>query len=79
MGRRIAWICGGVALAVLALGSTGSAGTHRPDSTDAKTLVFAAEHGGGPDYCLNRILDVDCSDFWNAMFETPVIRGASSY
>ena len=76
MGRRIAWICGAVALAVLALGSTGSAGTQRPDSTDAKTLVFAAEHGGGPDYCLNRILDVDCSDFWNAMFETPVIRGA---
>jgi peptide/nickel transport system substrate-binding protein len=50
-----------------------------PDSAKAKsagTLVFGAEQGGGPDWCLNLILDVDCNAFWNVVFQTPVIRGA---
>ncbi|HMC96333.1 MAG TPA: peptide ABC transporter substrate-binding protein, partial [Flavobacteriales bacterium] len=50
-----------------------------PDSASAKsagTLVFGAEQGGGPDWCLNLILDVDCNAFWNVVFQTPVIRGA---
>jgi peptide/nickel transport system substrate-binding protein len=68
-----------VVLAALALAATGSARVNGPDSASAKkagTLVFGAEQGGGPDWCLNLILDVDCNAFWNVVFQTPVIRGA---
>ena len=47
-----------------------------PRPASAGTLVFGAEQGGGPDWCLNLILDVDCNAFWNVVFQTPVIRGA---
>jgi peptide/nickel transport system substrate-binding protein len=76
MHRRGLWAFAVAALAAVALTATGSARIGATGSSDAKTLVFAAEHGAGPDYCLNRILEVDCGDFWNGMFETPVIRGA---
>src|SRR5262245_7830000 len=79
MHRRRLWFVVGIALAALALAATGSARVSGPDSASAKsagTLVFGAEQGGGPDWCLNQILDVDCSAFWNVVFETPVIRGA---
>jgi peptide/nickel transport system substrate-binding protein len=67
------------ALATLALAGTGSARVSGPDAASAGkagTLVFGAEQGGGPDWCLNLILDVDCNAFWNVVFQTPVIRGA---
>src|SRR5438094_6655707 len=79
MHRRKLWLFAGVVLAALALAATGSARVSGPDSAKAKsagTLVFGAEQGGGPDWCLNLILDVDCNAFWNVMFQTPVIRGA---
>jgi peptide/nickel transport system substrate-binding protein len=79
MHRRKLWLLAGVVLAALALAATGSARVNGPDSASAKkagTLVFGAEQGGGPDWCLNLILDVDCSAFWNVVFQTPVIRGA---
>ena len=79
MHRRRLWLVAGVALAALAIAATGSARVSGPDSASAKkagTLVFGAEQGGGPDWCLNLILDVDCAAFWNVMFQTPVIRGA---
>src|SRR6266568_3674171 len=79
MHRRKLWLFAGVVLAALALAATGSARVSGPDSASAKsagTLVFGAEQGGGPDWCLNLILDVDCNAFWNVMFQTPVIRGA---
>jgi len=79
MHRRKLWLLAGVVLAALALAATGSARVNGPDSASAKkagTLVFGAEQGGGPDWCLNLILDVDCNAFWNVMFQTPVIRGA---
>jgi len=79
MHRRKLWLLAGVALAALALAATGSARVSGPDSANAKsagTLVFGAEQGGGPDWCLNLILDVDCNAFWNVVFQTPVIRGA---
>jgi peptide/nickel transport system substrate-binding protein len=63
----------------LAIAATGSARVNGPDSASASkagTLVFGAEQGGGPDWCLNLILDVDCNAFWNVVFQTPVIRGA---
>ncbi|MFL5982112.1 MAG: peptide ABC transporter substrate-binding protein [Gaiellaceae bacterium] len=66
-------------LAALALAATGSARVNGPSgaaSKSAGTLVFGAEQGGGPDWCLNLILDVDCNAFWNVVFQTPVIRGA---
>ncbi|MFL5945398.1 MAG: peptide ABC transporter substrate-binding protein [Gaiellaceae bacterium] len=69
-------------LATLALAATGSARVSGPDNSaakDAGTLVFGAEQGGGPDWCLNLILDIDCSAFWNVIFETPVLRGAFLY
>jgi peptide/nickel transport system substrate-binding protein len=69
----------GVVLAALALAATGSARVNGPDGASAHkagTLVFGAEQGGGPDWCLNLILDVDCNAFWNVVFQTPVIRGA---
>src|SRR5215831_13713009 len=79
MHRRKLWLFAGVVLAALALAATGSARVSGPDSAKAKsagTLVFGAEQGGGPDWCLNLVLDVDCNAFWNVVFQTPVIRGA---
>src|SRR6059058_2265914 len=79
MHRRKLWLFAGVVLAALTLAATGSARVNGPDSASAKsagTLVFGAEQGGGPDWCLNLILDVDCNAFWNVVFQTPVIRGA---
>src|SRR5918912_1419957 len=79
MHRRKLWLFAGVVLAALALAATGSARVAAPDSASsskAGTLVFGAEQGGGPDWCLNLILDVDCGAFWNVVFQTPVIRGA---
>jgi peptide/nickel transport system substrate-binding protein len=79
MHRRKLWLVAGVVFAALTLAATGSARVSGPDGASAKsagTLVFGAEQGGGPDWCLNLILDVDCSAFWNVVFQTPVIRGA---
>src|ERR1041384_1142401 len=79
MHRRKLWLFAGVVLAALALAATGSARVSGPDGASAKsagTLVFGAEQGGGPDWCLNLILDVDCNAFWNVVFQTRVIRGA---
>lgn len=79
MHRRKLWLLAGVVLAALALAATGSARVNGPDSASASkagTLVFGAEQGGGPDWCLNLILDVDCNAFWNVVFQTPVVRGA---
>jgi peptide/nickel transport system substrate-binding protein len=76
MQRRGASVCAGLAVAALALATSSSATLDRNAGSAAKTLVFAAERGNAPEFCLNRILDVECSDFWAAMFETPVIRGA---
>src|ERR687887_1605762 len=79
MHRRKLWLFAGVVLAALALAATGSARVSGPDGSGAKnagTLVFGAEQGGGPDWCLNLILDVDCNAFWNVVFQTPVVRGA---
>ena len=75
MHRRKLWLFAGVVLAALALAANGSARVSGPRAS-AGTLVFGAEQGGGPDWCLNLILDVDCNAFWNVMFQTPVIRGA---
>src|SRR3954464_6514839 len=79
MHRRKLWLLAGAVLVALALAATGSARVSGPDGASAKsagTLVFGAEQGGGPDWCLNLILDVDCNAFWNVVFQTPVIRGA---
>src|SRR5512132_2706395 len=79
MHRRKLWLFAGVVLAALALAATGSARVSGPDGASAKsagTLVLGAEQGGGPDWCLNLILDVDCNAFWNVVFQTPVVRGA---
>jgi peptide/nickel transport system substrate-binding protein len=79
MPRRRLWILIGVVVTALALAAAGSATVNGPDGVSAKsagTLVFGAEQGGGPDWCLNQILDVDCSAFSNVVFQTPVIRGA---
>jgi peptide/nickel transport system substrate-binding protein len=78
MHRRKLWLCAGVVFAAFALAATGSARVS-PEGAAAKnagTLVFGAEQGGGPDWCLNLLLDVDCNAFWNVVFQTPVIRGA---
>src|ERR687886_2624840 len=82
MHRRKLWLFAGAVVAALALAATGSARVSGPSSASAKsagTLVFGAEQGGGPDWCLNLILDVDCGAFWNVVFQTPVIRGAFLY
>src|SRR5947208_5149805 len=79
MHRRKLWLLAGAVLVALALAATGSARVSGPDGASAKsagTLVVGAEQGGGPDWCLNLILDVDCNAFWNVVFQTPVIRGA---
>src|SRR5436309_1532586 len=78
MHRRKLWLFAGVVLAALALAATGAARVNGPDSASsskAGTLVFGAEQGGGPDWCLNLILDIDCNAFWNVVFQTLVIRG----
>ena len=72
MHRRKLWLLAGVVLAALALTATGSARVNGPDAASASkagTLVFGAEQGGGPDWCLNLILDVDCNAFWNVVFQ----------
>jgi peptide/nickel transport system substrate-binding protein len=82
MLQRRLWLFTAAALAALALTATGSARVSAPDGASASkagTLVFGAEQGGGPDWCLNLILDVDCGTFWNVVFQTPVIRGAFLY
>jgi hypothetical protein len=82
MHKRTFWLMAALVLATLALAATGSARVSGPDNSaakDAGTLVFGAEQGGGPDWCLNLILDIDCSAFWNVIFETPVLRGAFLY
>jgi peptide/nickel transport system substrate-binding protein len=79
MHRRKLWLFAGVVFAALTLAATGSARVSGSDGASAKsagTLVFGAEQGGGPDWCLNLILDVDCNAFWNVVFQTPVVRGA---
>ena len=79
MHRRRLWLLAGALLAALAIAATGSARVNGPKSDSASkagTLVFGAEQGGGPDWCLNLVLDVDCNAFWNVVFQTPVIRGA---
>src|SRR3954465_14212665 len=79
MHRRKLWLFAGVVLAALALAATGSARDNGPRGAASKSagpLVFGAEQGGGPDWCLNLILDVDRNAFWNVVFQTPVIRGA---
>jgi peptide/nickel transport system substrate-binding protein len=76
MHRRRLWFFVGVVLAALALTTAGSATTSNGSAKNGGTLVFGAEQGGGPDWCLNQILDVDCAAFWNVVFQTPVIRGA---
>jgi peptide/nickel transport system substrate-binding protein len=80
MHRRKLWLIAGAVLAALALAATGSARVNGADSASAAkaggTLIFGAEQGGGPDWCLNLVLDIDCNAFWNVVFQTPVIRGA---
>ena len=81
MHLRKLWLFAGAVLLALALTATGSAKvtTGGPASQDAKkggTIVFGAEQGGGPDWCLNQILVNDCGEFWNSVFLTPVLRGA---
>src|SRR4030095_2317365 len=79
MHRRKLWLFAGAVLAALPPAASGWARVNGPSSAASKsagTLVFGAEQGGGPDWCLNLILDVDCNAFWNVVFQTPVIRGA---
>jgi peptide/nickel transport system substrate-binding protein len=79
MHRRRLWLFAGAVLLALALTATGSAKVSGPASQTAKsagTVVFGAEQGGGPDWCLNQILANDCGEFWNSVFLTPVLRGA---
>jgi opacity protein-like surface antigen len=79
MHRRKLWLFAGAVLLALALTATGSAKVSGPASQNAKsagTLVFGAEQGGGPDWCLNQMLSNDCGEFWNSVFLTPVLRGA---
>ena len=78
MHRRKLWLIAGAVLAALALAATGSARVNGADNASAAkaggTLIFGAEQGGGPDWCLNLVLDIDCNAFWNVVFQTPVIR-----
>jgi ABC-type transport system substrate-binding protein len=77
MHLRKLWLFAGAVLLALALTATGSAKV--PASQNAKqagTIVFGAEQGGGPDWCLNQILANDCGEFWNSVFLSPVLRGA---
>src|SRR6476619_5025862 len=79
MHLRKLWLFAGAVLLALALTATGSAKVSGPASQNAKdagTIVFGAEQGGGPDWCLNQMLANDCGEFWNSVFLTPVLRGA---
>lgn len=76
MPRRHFWLAACLVVSTLAFASTGSARVGSTGVGAAKTLVFGAEQGGGPDWCLNQHIDVDCSAAWNTVFEAPVIRGA---
>src|SRR5438094_7675287 len=79
MHLRKFWLFAGAVLLALALTATGSAKVSGPASQNAKaagTIVFGAEQGGGPDWCLNQMLSNDCGEFWNSVFLTPVLRGA---
>jgi peptide/nickel transport system substrate-binding protein len=78
MHLRKFWLFAGAVLLALALTATGSAKVSGPTSQNAKdagTIVFGAEQGGGPDWCLNQVLVSDCGEFWNSVFLTPVLRG----
>ena len=75
MHRRKLWLFAGAVLLALALTATGSAKVSGPASHDAGTVVFGAEQGGGPDWCLNQAMYNDCGEFWNSVFLTPVLRG----
>ena len=78
MHRRKLWLFAGAVLLALALTATGSAKVSGPASQDANkagTIVFGAEQGGGPDWCLNQAMYNDCGEFWNSVFLTPVLRG----
>jgi glutathione transport system substrate-binding protein len=78
MHLRKFWLFAGAVLLALALTATGSAKVSGPASQNAKdagTIVFGAEQGGGPDWCLNQVLANDCGEFWNSVFLTPVLRG----
>src|SRR6266536_3523560 len=79
MHRRKLWLLAGVVFAAPVLAATGSAILSGPDGASAGKagmVVLGAEQGGGPDWCVNLILDVDCNAFWNVMFQTAVVRGA---
>ena len=68
MHRRKLWLLAGVVLAALALAATGSARvnwTSEPRFEQGWHAGLGAEQGGGPDWCLNLILDIDCNAFWN--------------
>jgi len=75
MHLRKLWLFAGAVLLALALTATGSAKVSGPASHDAGTVVFGAEQGGGPDWCLNQAMYNDCGEFWNSVFLTPVLRG----
>ncbi len=78
MHLRKLWLFAGAVLLALALTATGSAKVSGPASQDANkagTIVFGAEQGGGPDWCLNQAMYNDCGEFWNSVFLTPVLRG----
>jgi peptide/nickel transport system substrate-binding protein len=74
MHRHKLWLSFGVALAGLVFAASGSAGPQT--SSAGGSLTFGAEQGGGSDWCLNEYLEVDCGEFWNVVFDTPVIRAA---
>jgi peptide/nickel transport system substrate-binding protein len=75
MHLRKLWLFAGAVLLALALTATGSAKVGSQDARHAGTIVFGAEQGGGPDWCLNQVLTNDCGEFWNSVFLTPVLRG----
>src|SRR5258705_1047436 len=78
MHLRKFWLFAGAVLLALALTATGSAKVSGPagqTAKDAGTIVFGAEQGGGPDWCLNQAMYNDCGEFWNSVFLTPVLHG----
>jgi peptide/nickel transport system substrate-binding protein len=75
MHLRKLWLFAGAVLLALALTATGSAKVGSQNASHAGTVVFGAEQGGGPDWCLNQVLVNDCGEFWNSVFLTPVLRG----
>jgi peptide/nickel transport system substrate-binding protein len=75
MHLRKLWLFAGAVLLALALTATGSAKVGSQNASHAGTIVFGAEQGGGPDWCLNQVLANDCGEFWNSVFLTPVLRG----